>query len=329
MVLFTLQKYELLGAALESVLPWLVSGRFKLDRYDNGELNIVLDKPVLAKHCAVLGSIAPPDEQLLAVSMLGHTLKKEGAGKVSALLPYLAYSRQDRDKPGQSLATAWAGAMLKASGFDYVITFDVHSEAAKRLFPMPLISLSTAPIFAEAIHKYQLTAATIVAPDNGAIVRCEAVKAAAGLPQSETPYFEKRRVENGIVHVGPIGEVGRQAVLIDDILDTGTTLVSACQKLTGAGVREIDIMITHGAFTGQRWKELWGLGVKRIFCTDTLPFPAGLDATNVVMLSIIPLLRQQLLLLREQDSNPLANAGSAGMTEWKAPGGISQPKGDS
>ena len=216
----------------------------------------------------------PPDEQLLSVLLLAHTLKKEDAKQVTAVLPYLGYARDDKDKPGQSLATAWVGSLIRASGCDRVITVDVHSEKTKQLFPVPLVSLCPAGIFAEAIARYGLADATIVAPDEGAISRCEAVRAAAGM-SSKTAYFEKHRTETGIIHAGPIGEVGRRAVIIDDILDTGGTLVSACEQLSRTGVEEIEVMVTHGLFTGTRWKDLYHLGVKRIFCTDSVPLPLG------------------------------------------------------
>jgi len=301
MVLFSQKKYEVLGAGLKSTWPASKTGEFELARFENGELHAVVHTPVAFEHCIVLGSIAPPDEQLLSTLLLAHTLKKEGARKLTALLPYLAYSRQDKDKPGESLAAALIGRLLEAAGFDQVITLDVHSEADKRLFPIPLISLETAALFGDALRKRELTEATVVAPDNGAIARAKAVQRAAGLPEGNIPYFEKQRVGTGIVHVGPIGKVGAQAVIVDDILDTGTTLVSACEKLAEAGVREMYIMVTHGLFTGAHWKELWRLNVKRIFCTDAVPLPTSLDKNNVETLSIVPLLRHQLSHLQQYD----------------------------
>ena len=129
MILFALEKYEAMGAALKKSLPWLKSGRSRVARYDNGELHISVHTPVKAEHCLVLGSIAPPDEQLLSVLMLAHTLKKEDAARVTALLTYLAYSRQDKHKPGESLATARTGLLAQASGLGQVITVDLHTKA--------------------------------------------------------------------------------------------------------------------------------------------------------------------------------------------------------
>jgi ribose-phosphate pyrophosphokinase len=166
------------------------------------------------------------------------------------MFPYLAYARHDKDKPGESLGAAWVGAIAQASGIDEVIAVDVHSDRARDLFPIPVISLSPAEIFAKALRRFSLTDATIVAPDEGAIARCEAVKKALGMTGGEIPYFAKHRTATGITHVGRISDVGRRVVIIDDILDTGGTLVSACERLREVGVEEIYVMVTHGLFTG-------------------------------------------------------------------------------
>ena len=270
-------------------------GLFELGRFENGELFATVATPVQNAHCIIVGSIAPPDEQLLAISLLSHTLKKEGASRITAVLPYLGYSRQDKSKPGKSLATAWIGSILQVSGIDEVVTVDVHSERSKQLFPVLVSSIFPAQVFARAIASNGLTDSTLVAPDNGAIWRCRAVNKAGDRSDADIAYFEKQRDEKGITHAGPFGKVGRRIVIVDDMIDTGATLVSACEKLVGSGAREIYIMVTHGLFTGADWKRLWSLGVQRIFCTDTLP-----PRTDVVrdcrvnILSILSLLRDHL-----------------------------------
>ncbi len=270
-------------------------GAFELGRFENGEIFATVGTSVRRAHCLIVGSIAPPDEQLLSVTLLSHTLRKEGASKITAVLPYLGYSRQDKSKPGKSLATAWLGSVLQASGIDEVVTIDVHSQRDKDLFPIPVTSIFPAQVFAHAIARHELADATLVAPDNGAIWRCQAVNQAGGRPGADVVYFEKQREEKGITHAGPFGKVGRQIVLVDDMIDTGGTLVSACQKLVQAGVREIYIMVTHGLFTGAEWKKLWSLQVKRIFSTNTIPLRSEIaHDSRVSILSIVPLLREQL-----------------------------------
>ena len=174
MILFASGEFESVASALRDAVPQLNPGQYKASRFDNGELRIDVETPVKGERCFVLGSIAPPDTRLTSALLLGHTLRKEGALEVSGVLPYLAYSRQDKDKTGESLAAVWTGALMQASGFDRVITIDVHSAEDQRLFPIPLSSLSPAGIFARALNQYGLTQATIIAPDEGAIGRCEA-----------------------------------------------------------------------------------------------------------------------------------------------------------
>ena len=294
MKLFAFQAFQPMAGILAKA-DGLARGSFQVARFENGELHLEIDDSVRSEACFILGSIGPPDEQMLSAMLLAHTLKKDGARTVTAIFPYLAYARHDKDKPGESLAAAWVGAVARESGIDEIITVDVHSERARSLFPIPVISLSSAGIFAEALHRFGLTGATIVAPDEGAIPRCQAVRKAARMGAAEIPYFEKHRSATGITHVARIGEVGRSAVIIDDILDTGGTLISACKMLREAGVQEINVMVTHGLFTGERWKELWQLGVQRIFCTDSVPTIRA--EGRIERLSVVPLLEEQLCAL--------------------------------
>ena len=137
--------------------------------------------------------------------------------------------------------------------------------------------------------RLSLLNATIVAPDEGARDRCQAVAKAAGMA-GEIAYLVKRRTPEGVVHENICGNIGQQAVIVDDILDTGGTLVSCCEQLQQLGVRDITILVTHGLFTGTLWQKLWVLGVKRICCTDTLPQAKERIPENIRTLSVLPLL---------------------------------------
>lgn len=268
-------------------------GRVAVERFANGERYVDLETDVDGRECAVVGALAPPDGQMLALLLLGDTLKRHGAAGVAALLPYVGYARQDRLEPGRSLAAAWIGALVAASGFREVVTVDVHSELARGLFPVPFASLSPAPLFAAQLEALALGDVTVVAPDEGAIARCRAVATAAGI-ESPVAFLEKRRTAEGVVHGDLVGEVGRTAVVVDDILDTGGTLVSCCRELRRRGVEDITVMVTHGLFTGERWEELWSHGVRRILCTDTVPQAAAVPPAGVTVFSTRPLLLQAM-----------------------------------
>jgi ribose-phosphate pyrophosphokinase len=291
--LFSFAEYSHISRVLCD-LPQLKPGRFSLERHANQELHVDLQSTVSGEHCIVLGGIAPPDAQMLSLLLLAHTLKREGAARITGLLPYLAYAREDRIKPGQSLATAWVGALLQASAFDEIWAVDVHSRHDEELFPVPLKSLSPAGIFGECLAEAGLTDASFVAPDEGAVARCKAVSSAARKGSEEITYFQKHRTAGGITHHGLIGRVQRRAIVVDDVLDTGETLVSACERLVSAGAEELYICVTHGLFTGARWHDLWQLPVKHVFCTDTVPACASLVDPGITALPVGPLLRAQL-----------------------------------
>jgi ribose-phosphate pyrophosphokinase len=293
-------------------LPGIEPGQFSIVRYANQELHAVIQGTVAGKQCFILGSIAPPDSQILSVLLLAHTLRKEGASRITGLLPYLAYAREDKLKAGESLATAWMGALLKASAFDQICAVDLHSEHDRQLFPLPLESLSTSGIFADCLKNNGLTDASFVAPDEGAVARCQAMVSAAGKTSADIVYFQKRRTAAGIVHHDPSGRVKRRAVVVDDVLDTGATLVSACEKLLTAGAEELYLCVTHGLFTGQRWHDLWSLAVKRIFCTDTIPACTSLQDPRITTLPVGPLIRAKLASLIAAGMMGTENLGGGG-----------------
>jgi len=272
-LLFCLSSHtSLLGDALDGDSRCEVA-ECEPSRFANGEVYLRLDRPAAGRPCGVFGSLAPPDEQMLSVLLLAHTLKREEARCVIAVLPYLGYARQDRAEPGQSLGLEWAGDLLRAAGVDHVVTLDVHSDEATRL-AVPLSSVSPAALFGEVLARTGVQDMTVVAPDEGARERCERVRRAAGVA-APVAYLRKRRDAHGVAHSSLIGKATPRVAIVDDILDTGATLVSACRELRLEGVAEIVVLASHGVFTGERWRELSALGVRRIYTTDSIPSAAA------------------------------------------------------
>jgi ribose-phosphate pyrophosphokinase len=284
-------------------LAGVEEGSSVISRFSNGELHVELDAAPDRRDCIVLGAVAPPDEHLLSTLLLSHTLKKEGARRIIALLPYLGYARHDRAEPRKSRAAAWLGKVLGASGVSAVITIDVHSSLIHDLFPIPVLSVSPAPLFAAEIGKLSLTDPVIVAPDEGALERCEAVRQAAGIHRP-LAHLTKTRTPEGVRHSVLHGAIGPHVVLVDDILDTGSTLVSATEALQRAGAREIVVMVTHGLFTGTAWDRLWSLGVTRMYCMDTTPLREQLVSKPISVLPVAPLLAAHLELPAEGARSP-------------------------
>lgn len=282
MILFSLPDYEYLARPLLK-LPGFRRGRFAVSRFPNQEISISVDTRVHGQKCVVLGGVAPPDGDLLSMLLLSHTLKTEGAAEITAVLPYLGYARQDRKEIGKSLAAQWLGKVLRASGVDRVVTIDIHSQAVKRLFSVPLISLSPKELFAREIAEHPLGKVTLVAPDEGAVDDCKALGRALGI-SAPIAYFNKKRTSGGIRLSELHGKVTGNALLVDDILDTGETLLCAAEKLRRYGVHSITVIVTHGLFTGKIWRKLLSVGVRRIYCTDSFPKSRKLASRRIVFL---------------------------------------------
>jgi len=274
-------------------LPIEQRGELAVERFPNGELRVEVKAEVRGQECSLIGSVSPPEERLVSFLLASHTLRSEGAAEVVAVIPYLAYARQDEREPGMSLAAACVGSLLAAAGVDRVVTIDLHSRRAGELFPIPVASLSPAPLFAAEIGALGLAGATIVAPDEGAIERCRAVAEAAASARP-VAHLRKRRVGGQVEHLEIVGEIAPSVVIVDDILDTGGTLISCCAELHRAGVERIVVMITHGLFTGPRWSELWSLGVESLYVTDTVPVLAQRPPRGVRVLSVAPVLEAAL-----------------------------------
>lgn len=253
----------------------LEPGGFALERHANGELHVTLRSRVDGVDCVALGTVQPPERNLAEFLLLCDTLRRCGARSVHAVLPYLAYARQDKVEPQRSLAAAWLGQLLAASGVTRVTTVDVHSPHVARLFPLPLTSLGSEELFARALSDRLGPGVTIVAPDEGAIERCRRLQQATGRALPVT-HFKKVRSEAG-VRSRLVGAVTERAVIVDDILDTGGTLVACAEGLRAAGVGRIAVAATHGLFTGAAWRRLWDLDVDVIVCTDSVGAAATAD----------------------------------------------------
>jgi ribose-phosphate pyrophosphokinase len=243
--------------------------RLTVRRFRNGELRTSVPARVDDRRCVVVGSISPPPGNVERLTLISHALRRAGALRVTAPLPYLAYARQDVAARTESLGLAWVGELLRASGVGEVVCVDVHSERAGELLGLLITSLSPAGLLAAALPAVWREQAKFVAPDEGAVRRCAAVAHAAG---AERPiaWARKRRTSAGVEHLGLVGSPAERAVMVDDILDTGATLVSCCNALRDAGVREIGVIAAHGLFTGDRWRALRSAGVDQIWITDTV-----------------------------------------------------------
>lgn len=285
MIIFSLPVYDKLAGQLARKAR-ARRGAFTAARFADNELWLSLKAKVKNQDCVIIGSFTPPDEQILTTLLLADTLKRNGAKKITLILPFMSYARQDKDRPGHSRAAAWLARLIAASGVDRVAAVDVHSERVPTMLPGKFTNISVLSLFAEVIKKNQLERATIVSPDEGALGRAKQLAQLLGVSASRVAYFRKKRTARGVTLSKVRGQVSEHAIILDDMLDTGGTLVSCCEKLRASGVKKITIMVTHGLFTGTAWRWLWKLGVENIYCTDSLAPKRG-ESKRVKRIEIV------------------------------------------
>lgn len=268
-------------------------GKIEFTRFTNNEWHARIFENVHGHDCSVVGSLTPPDDQLIRTFILSHTLKKEGASKVSAIFPYLAYMRHDRQEQYSSYITDWIGRIAAVSGIDKIITIDLHSQTAKSLIKIPIINVSPAELFLSKMTEADLKGAVVVAPDEGAKERANIFRKAAGISQP-IAYFKKIRRQGKVTRVKLAGRISGNIILVDDILDTGDTLISCARQLKRLGVKKITVAVTHGLFTGERWKSLFKLNVIKIITTDSVPSVLKIKNKRIKVVSCAALLAKIL-----------------------------------
>lgn len=269
----------------------LEMGKVTRGAYSCGEIFVKLDRDVTGKECLIIGEVLPPDDNFLSLILLADTLKRNGAGKIILFSPYLAYGRQLEPGKRESSASELLLKCLSASGIDKVVTVDLHNESLIKRFPKILSSTSPTNLFFSEIRSLKLNNPTIVAPDSGANKRAKEFAREAKISRG-TVFLKKKRVQGGIKVIDIIGKLSEQAIIVDDILDTGNTLIACCEKLVENGVREIFIVVTHGFFSGSGWERLWGLNVKKIFTTNSIPLPTKSENINIKVLTVAPLIEK-------------------------------------
>jgi ribose-phosphate pyrophosphokinase len=265
MIIFNLSQLNSLAYKL-SKLPGNRRGRHELGLYASGELYLTIASQVQAKECLIIAETGAPSDNTLALCMLTSTLKQAGASQVAILSPYLGYSRQEHILSNTCRTTYLLGAMLKTAGADKLITVDLHNPDIIRDFPITLINLSASPLYQIIITKLNKQKPSLLAPDTGAIQRCQDLK-------SDWPlaHISKKR-QDGIIKMQAInGPLNSTVVIYDDILSTGQTLTQAVSALKKRRVKKIYIIVTHGQFKTAVWHQLLKDPVVKIYSTNSCP----------------------------------------------------------
>lgn len=269
-----------------------------LTRFPDTELHVELRGNVRGKDVYLLQPTNPPvDEHLLELALLADACFRSGAARLTGVIPYLGYARQDRRTHGREpLSTRVIADLLGAARLQRVVAVNLHSPAIEGAFSLPLEHLSAVPILAEAVRSSVASKTVIVAPDLGAAKLADHYGELLHLPVA---IIHKARLSGEEVVVRPVfGEVkGKSVLIVDDMISTGGTVETAIKALLDAECApDFVVVATHGLFVGSAAERFRSLPVRRLLFADSVPAPTGFLVPFEVV-SLAPLLAETIQCL--------------------------------
>lgn len=280
-------------------------GSAMVGSFSDGEIQVEFKENVRGMDVFVLQSTCQPvNDNIVELLIMIDALKRASASRVTAVLPYYGYARQDRKVASRAPITAKLIAdIITAAGADRVLTLDLHAGQIQGFFDIPVDHLYASPIMAQAIRaEHDTSRFTVVSPDAGGVERARAFAKRLG---SSLAIIDKRRRkpnESEVMHV--IGDVeDRDAVLLDDMVDTAGTLVKAANALHNAGARNIYACCTHPVLSGHAVEKINESPIKKLYVTDTIPTDHKTDQCGKLHVeSVAPLLGEAISRIHREVS---------------------------
>ncbi len=280
-------------------------GRAMVGRFSDGEVSVEIMENVRGKDVFVLQSTChPTNDNLMELLIMVDALKRASAGRVTAVIPYLGYARQDRRPRSARVAiTAKVVAnMLQAAGVQRMLTVDLHADQIQGFFDIPVDNIYAGPILLGDIWKQRHDDLLVVSPDIGGVVRARAL---AKHLESDLAIIDKRRPRANVSEVmNIIGEVnGRSCVIMDDMVDTAGTLCKAAQALKAQGAKKVLAYCTHPVLSGAAISRIAESELDELVVTDTIPLREEARAcARIRQVSIGGLLAETMLRISNEES---------------------------
>ncbi|GMV67217.1 MAG: ribose-phosphate pyrophosphokinase [Candidatus Omnitrophica bacterium] len=249
-------------------------GSITIKRFRDGEIYVAYEENVRGTDCFLLQSTSEPvNARLMELLIMIDAAKRASASRVTAVLPYYGYGRQDRKhRPRVSITAKLVANLLTVAGADRVLTMDLHAGQIQGFFDIPVDNLYASPILVERFRKLNIENLTVVSPDIGSVKRARGVARILGAPLAIIDKRRPRENESEVMNI--IGEVADRAVLlVDDMIDTAGTICQAAYALQKAGAVDVYACATHGVLSGDAIERIEAAPFKKVFITDTIPFP--------------------------------------------------------
>jgi len=278
-------------------------GEIKIKRFSDGEIFVEIGENVRGVDVFLIQSTCPPvNENLMELLVILETLKRASADRITAVIPYYGYARQDRKvAPRTPITSKLVANLLTAAGADRVLCMDLHAGQIQGFFNVPMDHLFAMPVLLDHAKK-ELKNPMVISPDAGGVERARAY---AKRLNSSLAIIDKRRSrpnESQIMHI--IGEVKDQtSIIVDDMIDTAGTLTQAAMAVLESGAKEVHAYSSHGIFSGAALERIENSPLKSVVVTDTIPLSGkAKKISKIVQLSVSDLLGEAIRRIHQSDS---------------------------
>jgi ribose-phosphate pyrophosphokinase len=279
-------------------------GHVTLYSFSDGENYVQIDENVRGADVFVIQPTCPPvNDHLMELLIMLDAFKRSSARRVTAVIPYYGYARQDRkDKPRVPITSKLVADLITAAGADRVLTLDLHAAQIQGFFNIPVDHLFAAPVIVGHLKKLNMEDLTIVSPDAGGVERARAYAKRLG---ATLAIIDKRRVAANQTEVmNIIGDVkDRNVFVVDDIIDTGGTLIHTVEALLAKGARSINASCTHGVLSGPAVDRINKSRIQQVITTNSMPMAdKEQECPKLHTLSIAELLAEAIKRIHSEDS---------------------------
>jgi len=281
-------------------------GEAAVGRFSDGEISVAINENVRGSDVFILQSTcAPTNDNLMELIVMVDALRRASAGRITAVIPYFGYARQDRRvRSARVPITAKVVAdFLSSVGVDRVLTVDLHAEQIQGFFDVPVDNVFGTPVLLEHMRQQNFDNPVVVSPDIGGVVRARAF--AKLMDDTDLAIIDKRRPSanvSQVMHI--IGDVkGRDCIIVDDMIDTGGTLCKAAEALKSHGAKRVFAYATHPVFSGNAVENIKNSEIDEVIVTDSVPLSDAMKATGKVsQLTLSGMLSEALRRVSNEES---------------------------
>jgi ribose-phosphate pyrophosphokinase len=281
-------------------------GRAMVGRFSDGEIQVEIMENVRGKDVFLVQSTCPPtNEHLMELLVMADACRRASAGRITAVIPYLGYARQDRRQRAMRvpITAKLVADMIGCAGVNRVLTVDLHADQIQGFFGVPVDNVYASPVLLGEVWKQKYENMIVVSPDVGGVVRARAL--ARRLDNADLAIIDKRRQranESQVMNI--IGDVrGRSCILVDDLVDTAGTLCQAAQALKDEGAVRVIAYITHPVLSGSAVQRVETSALDELVVTDTIPLgEAAKKCKRIRVLSVAELLAETMRRIRDEES---------------------------